>query len=636
MDKQSTIGFLLIGAILIVWLYMNSPSPEPQQKKGRDTTIVNKSKPADKTAAPAENKGNTAPEDKAPEDKALKETPAGKDTSALAQAFGGKSIGESIISVENSLIKIELTSKGARVRRIFLKNYKTWYAEENGENSEFYKNHVQLVNTAVEGGDYNVVFVSKDGKLINTSDAAFNSDAQKSGYVINDKDSLSISYTLPVDASSYIRKTFVFHGNDYSVRSSVEMKNMDKYISNYRYDVVWENGINFVEENSVDEANYSNASVYTGDEQSIVDASSEGEVVKKEFNGKIDWMGIRNKYFALIFAPDNSSSEGGAYIEGTHRKVGEGVREIYSSSLKIPFNNSSYQKNSFLMYFGPVDYNILKEYGRNFEAIVDFGSLFGLKVIIRPISEYLLLPLFKFLHLFIPNYGVVIIVFSLIIKLLLYPLTKSSLKSMRKMQMLQPKITELKEKFKDDPQRVQKETMKLYSTYGINPAGGCLPMLLQMPILVALWGLFNVAVELRQQPFALWIHNLSSPDFIFTLPFKLPLFGIDQVSGLALLLGITMFIQQKMSVKDPSQQALVYVMPVMFTLMFMGFPAGLNLYYFMFNLFSIIQQYWINHTHSNVELKPVTNPKKSGFMQRMMEAAEKSQQQQLAAKKKKN
>ncbi len=205
------------------------------------------------------------------------------------------------------------------------------------------------------------------------------------------------------------------------------------------------------------------------------------------------------------------------------------------------------------------------------------------------------------------------------------------------MQMLQPKIAELKEKYKDDTQKQQQETMKLYSTYGINPMGGCLPMLLQMPILIALWSLLNVAIDIRQQPFIFWINNLSAPDVLFRLPFKIPLFGIDIVSGLALLMGITMFIQQKMSVKDPSQKAMIYVMPVMFTLMFMGFPSGLNLYYFMFNLFSIAQQWYVNHKHDNVELVPVANPKKKqGFMARMMEAAEKqaNTQKKSASKKK--
>jgi YidC/Oxa1 family membrane protein insertase len=201
---------------------------------------------------------------------------------------------------------------------------------------------------------------------------------------------------------------------------------------------------------------------------------------------------------------------------------------------------------------------------------------------------------------------------------------------MKKMQLLQPKIAELKEKIKDDPQLLQKETMKLYSTYGINPAGGCLPLLLQMPIFVALWGLFQSAIELRQQPFILWIKDLSTPDVIYDLGYKMPIFGVQQISGLALLMGITTFIQQKMTMKDPKQQALIYIMPIMLTILFMTFPSGLNLYYFMFNVFSIAQQYYINHKHSDMELKPVENAgKRKGFMARLMDAAEvqaKSQQ----------
>ena len=288
---------------------------------------------------------------------------------------------------------------------------------------------------------------------------------------------------------------------------------------------------------------------------------------------------------------------------------------------------------------GPLVYKTLKSYDRNFEAIYDFGSFFGLKIITRPISEYVLLPLFSALHSVIPNYGFVIIVFSIIIKIVLYPLTKQSYKSMKRMQLLQPKIAEMKEKYKDDQQKVQKETMKLYSTYGINPAGGCLPMLLQMPILFALFAFFRVTIQIRHEPFIWWITDLSAPDIIYSLPFSIPLFGVDQISGLALLLGVTMFFQQKMSVRDPSQKALVYMMPIMFTFMFMGFSSGLNLYYFLFNLLSIMQQYYINNKKDDSELVPVKDPKKKkggGFMQRMMDAAEKqSQAQKQGAKKKK-
>ncbi len=615
MDKQTTIAFVLIGFILILWLFLNNPEPQPV-KQSTDSTLV-KQQPPDTTKK---------------EKQVVAKTETQQDTSSFGKVFHPADAKEKIITIENSLVKFELNSVGAKIKRLFLKNYKTWYA--NGEKDNFYKNHVQLINPA-DSGDFNLMFITKDGKLVNTSHAEFKVETIKPYYKLEEKDSLLISFSLQIGNDSYIKKNYIIKGNDYALKCDVEMVNMDKYISNYRYDVIWANGINFVERNSVDEANYSNASAFSGGEQAIVKASA-NEKINKEFNGKVDWLGIRNKYFAVLIAPQKPVDEGGAYIEGRQKQIGDGLREIYNASLKVPFNNQSYQKNSFLLYIGPVEYDILKKYGKNFESIVDFGSFFGLKFIIRPISEYILLPLFKFLHLFIPNWGLVIIVFSLIIKVALHPLTRSQMKSMKKMQMLQPKITELKEKFKDDPQKMNKETMKLYSTYGINPAGGCLPLLLQMPILVALWGLFNVAIELRQANFVWWINNLSAPDVIFTLPFRIPIFGINQISALPLLLGITMFIQQKMSVKDPSQKMLVYLMPVMFTLMFMGFPSGLNLYYFMFNLFSIVQQYYVNHSHANVELVPVKNPKKSGgFMARIMDAAEKQSQQQAAARKKK-
>jgi YidC/Oxa1 family membrane protein insertase len=391
--------------------------------------------------------------------------------------------------------------------------------------------------------------------------------------------------------------------------------------------MVWPGGIRFVEENSVDEANFSNASVYYGDEQVIVDASDVGETLEEDFNGRVDWLAIRNKYFAVIIAPQNPSEIDGAYIKGNRElKNNAGIKELYSGRLILPFKNTDFESKYFNIYIGPVEYDILKEYGSNFEAIVDFGSFFGLTFIVRPIAEFVLLPLFGFLHGFIPNYGIVIIVFSIIIKIVLHPLTKQSYQSMKKMQLLQPKINEIKEKLKDDPQKMNKETMKLYSTYGVNPAGGCFPLLLQMPIFIALWGLFQVAIDLRQQPFVGWIKDLSRPDVIADLPFKLPIFGIDQISGLALLMGITTFVQQKMSIKDPKQQALIYIMPIMLTILFMSFPSGLNLYYFMFNILSIGQQYYINHKHDGMVLEPVKNPKKKkGFMSKLMEAAEQQQ-----------
>jgi YidC/Oxa1 family membrane protein insertase len=226
---------------------------------------------------------------------------------------------------------------------------------------------------------------------------------------------------------------------------------------------------------------------------------------------------------------------------------------------------------------------------------------FSLDFIVRPIAQFVILPVFKFLHTFIPSWGLVIIIFALLMKIVLSPLTKSQTKSMKKMSELNPKIKIIRDKYKDDPVKANEQIMKLYREEKINPAGGCLPLLLQLPILYALFGVFNSTVELRHASF-LWIKDLASPDVILHLPFKIPIFGIDQISGLAILLGISMFIQQKMTMTDPQQKALVYIMPVMLTLLFFSFPAGLNLYYLMFNVFSLAEQFWTKYK------KPAAEP----------------------------
>jgi YidC/Oxa1 family membrane protein insertase len=616
MDRNTTLAFILIGAILILWFYLNSPPPPQAPQKITDTTETKTDSIADISA----------------DKDSLTELSTEEDSLKYGRFFssGGE---DRIIVIENDLVLIEFSTRGANIHKFFLKNFNNWYSAGEDEDQPVHKRSVQLINYS-KGNSYDLAFVTTDGKSINTSDLTFETDTNEGYFSISENDSVVINFTLPISDGRSIVKRYIIYGNKYHMHSDIELYGMNNLISNNEFDVVWNNGIRFVEENSVDEALYSNASVYYGDEQVIVDADDPSQEIEKDFTGRVDWLGVRNKYFAAIISPLTPAGIEGAYIRGTQTQhPNAGVREYYDGRLIIPFKNRAEEKHSFNVYIGPVDYDILSQYGNRLEAIVDFGSFFGLKFIVRPIAEYILLPLFTFLHSFIPNYGFVIIVFSLIIKIVLYPLTKQSFQSMKKMQLLQPKMAEIKEKYKEDPQKMNKEMMGLYKTYGVNPAGGCFPLLLQMPIFIALWGLFQVAIDLRQQPFILWIYDLSRPDVIYDLGFKLPLFGIQQISGLALLMGITTFFQQKMSIKDPKQQALVYIMPIMLTLMFMSFPSGLNLYYFMFNVFSIAQQYYINRQHDGMELQPVKNPKKSGgFMSKMMEAAEKNakakQQQQ--------
>ncbi len=621
MDKQSTLAFVMMGVVLVVWLYFNSPEPQPQTVQQADTTLVQ-----------AEQK---QPQDVSEKSEAVKEeatqTISNKSSENESGVFVTSDKPAQIITVETDLAKFELTSKGGKIRKCYLKEYETWYYDKYDE-SDFYNRHVQLLNQT-NGGDLDVVLYTEDGK-VTTANLDFESSADNYYYKVSGSDSLQITYTYDVGDGKELRKTFTIFGHNYRSKFNVELVNLSELIADRQYDVVWASGLNFLELNSVDEAQYANSSFYAGDEHFIENAEAD-EPVDRDVNGKIDWVSIKSKYFAMLMSPEVPSSDGGAKLEGVFKVIPNlGTREYYSATLKVPFNKSSYQKDDFYLYLGPVQYDTLSSYKENYEAIYDFGSSF-LKFMTRPISEYLLQPLFSFLHSIVPNYGLVIILFSILIKLALSPLTKQSFLSMGKMSKLQPKIAELKEKYAGDQQKVQKETMKLYQTYGINPAGGCLPMLLQMPILFALFAFFRVAIEIRHESF-LWIKDLASPDYILELPFKIPLVNVDHLAVLAPLLGITMFFQQKMTMRDPSQKAMVYMMPIMMTFMFMGFSSGLNLYYMMFNLLSIAQQYYINKKQGEVELVPVDKKnQKPGFMQKMMAAAEEQQKSQKRNPKKK-
>lgn len=623
MDKQTTLAFILIGAILLIWLYISAPDPGQLPPTGitEDTTSVVDREPID---APTTKDIKT-------EDTTL----SANDVDIIpGTLFSGEEKPEEIIVVENDVAIYEFSTIGGTFKKVFLKEFNNWYSAGEGNGEIQTKHLVQLINYSL-GGSYDVAFVSTEGKAVNTGTLSFEYFQKKYKHKLSGDDSVKIDFTFNVDEGKSITKSYLFYGDKYYIKSDIRLKGLNNLISNNTFDLVWSNGIPFVEENSVDEANFSDAIVYYGDEAVTIDASSAGEKIVKELRGRIDWFAVRNKYFAAVVIPDDKKNMEGAYVEGTRELFPNmGIREFYNLRLILPFNNTADETHSFKIFIGPVDYDLLSEIDNSLRSIINFGGFFGLKFIVRPIAEFVLLPLFKFLHGFIPNYGVVIIVFSLIIKIVVYPLTKASFKSMKKMQALQPKIAELKEKYKDDAQKMNKETMKLYSTYGVNPMGGCLPILLQMPVFIALWGLFQAAIDLRQQPFVWWIQDLSRPDVIYDLGFKLPLFGIQEISGLAILMGLTTFIQQKMTMKDPKQAALVYIMPIMLTILFMTFPSGLNLYYFMFNLFSIAQQQYINMSSSDVELVPVANPKKkTGFMQRLMEQAEQQSKQQQKKKK---
>ncbi len=595
MDKQTTLGFVLIAMVLMVWMWYNAPKPQPA-KQGAQIEHAAQRDTASKPAA-------------APQEQAVKQAdtaPAASD--GQGRYFVNAATGtEQIITVETDKYVAELSTKGGVIKKWTLRHYNTW---------DHYP--VQLVDQT-KGGDFSLLFNTEDGKQVNTKTLYCSTNAPSGHVVLTGTQDITIDFTLPSETGSIVKK-FTFKNDTYNVDIDVHLLNMQSVIANYEYQVMWENGIRFAEHNSVDESKVALAYSFAGGELTQIDASKEGETPTSNTSGATEWVASRTKYFAVALI-SNDKKASGAYLEGRHiPAANQGVVKQYGIALKVPFKNGADESAKMLLYLGPLEYSTIKGYNRELEKIINLGWTW-----IRPITMFLFIPFFHLLHMFISNYGLVIIVFSIVIKLALHPLTKKSLESMRKMQKLQPIMEELKLKYKDDPNAMNTQTMKLYRDYGVNPAGGCLPMLLQMPILFALYALFASAIELRQAPFIWWINDLSVPDVLISLPFTLPLVG-NFLSGLTLAMGLTMFVQQKMTTTDPRQAQMVWMMPIMFTIMFNNLPAGLNLYYLVFNLLSIGQQYYVNQKHGSEPLQKV--PQKKGAGDGWMEKLTKMQQQQ--------
>lgn len=592
MDKQTTVGFILIAIVLVLWMWLNGPQPGTHPPGTADSTHTTTTPAADTVRTTAPPPAVTRP--------ALAE----QNADSLGKFFTHLSSGdERVLIVKTDKYTAEITTRGGRIRKWELHGYKTW---------DQYP--VQLVDFD-KGGDFGLLFITTDGKEVNTRDLYFTGDFPRWKSVeLHNDESYTVSLALAIGEGKQIVKRLTFVNGRYDLQAEFLFENVQDVIANFEYRIMWEHGLPYAEHNSVDESGSAMAYAFLGGELAELDASNVGEPVHKDANGSTSWAATRNKYFAVAMIPAENTCQGVELDGERFARPDKGAYEQYAVSLKMPFRGLARERSSLTVFLGPLDYDLVKSYDRGLDQIMSLGAAW----VIRPISEYVMLPLFHFLHLFIPNFGVVIIAFSIIIKVALHPLTKTQMASMKKMQALSPLMNQIREKHKDDPQKMNQAMMNLYKEYGVNPASGCLPLLLQLPILYALYSVLRSSIELRQASFLWWITDLSIPDTVIHLPFGIPLIGITALSGLALAMGLTMFIQQKMTVTDPRQKAMVWMMPIMMTLMFTALPSGLNLYYFTFNLLSIGQQFIVNKQHNDEPLRKVDPKKrKTGFMERL-------------------
>ena len=467
-------------------------------------------------------------------------------------------------SVITNLYSANISSiNGGSVSSFVLHNY----ALNDSESVELIDNN--NINNLIVG------FRSIDGEDVSLA-GGWVSDNDYDINVYNNE--TTVTFKKIVD-DKQITKALTFYPDKYIIDMSVDLSAIQPWVSQGVSTVRWSGGLPLTEPNKNDELTYYEAMVFQGDETYSPKPKDLSQARLERMDYPTDWVAIRTKYFITALVPEKQApgSEVFALEENGNRRYDVGV----FFNVDRPF--------LYTLYIGPLEYGRIKKLGKNLDQTMNFGWAF-----IRPISKavhWFLL----FLHNYIPNYGFVLLVFSVFIKILVYPLTKKSYVSTKKMQAIQPLLNDLREKHKNDQRKFAQAQMALFKEHGVNPLSGCVPILLQMPLLFALFTVFRSSIELRGAPFMLWISDLSRPDAVFDLGINIPLYG-SQVAILPLLMGITMFIQMKMTPTPQSagqQKFMLYFMNGFFVLIFNQFPSGLVLYYTLFNVLTILQQKYL-------------------------------------------
>lgn len=560
MDKNSVTGLVLIALIMIVWMQFMAPERKPLQDIGRQTEQV----------VMEETHGN-----------AVDEAGARRDFGEFSKAVTGE---EQLVTIENDLYRAVFSSRGATLKSMVLKEH----LDSNREEFDLIRNQ--------DSGALSLFFLTREGKQVDSRDLYFSTPRMESTMQVSGEETTSVAYRLDLAPGKSIEVTYTFKGDSYAIDYDVTLEGFQDALAGNEFQVQWDGGLVHSEKNDDDELSNSWAAAYMGGGLLKVDASDASKTYREEQSGMAGWTAIRTKYFVASLIP--SSATEGVYISG--RSLRGEKFEDYTAALKfmVP-NDETSVTESFRLYVGPIDYNIVKSLGVNLEKIMDFGWDW----LTRPFAEYIILPMFNLLKTFTHNYGLIIIIFALLIKLVTYPLTMASTKSMKKMAALQPMLKELQEKYKDNPAKLQSELGRIYKEAGVNPLGGCLPVVLQMPLLFAMFYVFRSSIQLRQEGF-LWASDLSVPDSILDFGFSIPLYG-DHIALFPILMGAAVYLQQKITPQaqtNDQMKAMLYIFPVMMLLFFNNMPAGLGLYYLMFNVFSIAQTWYINKTTSTEDL----------------------------------
>ena len=555
-QSRLLLAIVISLVIFLAWQFFFAPPPPEQQP------VKKAEEPAGAKEQPVQTQDQAKPYSADSEQSGLTAQPAtGGTATPIART----------ITVETPLYEAKISESGAVVYSFLLKKYR-----------ESVQKNAQLKQVLINERAVGVGHLGFSGKSIAGLDkAVFSTDLTAERVVVNER-TRNLAFVWRSPEGVVIQKTFSFDSESYVVGMDVTIKNGSGRGIQDRLIV----GLNGKAPGDKRLYAFEGPSALINDE--LLEIKIKKLKEQNTFDGKINWVALQSRYFMSGLIPEQIE-EAGLHLALESEKV---VKAQYQQPEKAipPGNQYTYK---YKLYIGPKRISQLRSVGNNLEKLIDFGWF-----------DFIAKPCLWLLNLFysvIPNYGVAIIILTILVKLLLWPLGSKSYKSMSEMKKLQPLMKEIREKYKDDKQRMNQEVMGLYKTYKVNPLGGCLPMVVQLPVFFALYRMLYEAIELRHAPFFLWIDDLAAPDrlfrFDFSIPFMEPPYGIPV---LTVVMGASMLLQQKMSppMGDATQAKMMMFMPIIFTVIFINFSSGLVLYWLVNNILSIAQQYYTQKKYS--------------------------------------
>ena len=630
LDLNSIIGFVLIFGILIWIMYKNKPDEKAIAAEKAKKELVIKEAKAKELANKAVANATIA----------VATTGDSTQLAQLQKSLGNFAYSATLPSakgdftiIENELVKLKVANKGGFIVEAILKKFEK-FEKGSGKLVELIKDN---------NSNLNLQLFTADNHTLNTKDLYFEPTITKIG-----ADQV-LSMKLKAGANEFLEYKYILKPNNYMIGFDIRSQGLNKVLNTAKpLDLEW-NLKTYTNEKSISYEDRYTLINYEYDDEKF-DYVGDGKD-KEETPENVKYIAFKQHFFSSILLTNTPFAT--ASLKSTKLVLDEKVDTTFTKQFKanIPlvYNNGEVDyKMSW--YFGPTDYKTLKAYDKNLDKIIPLGwGIFGW------INKFIFIPLFGFLSSYIA-YGIAIIVFTILIKIAMSPITFKSFLSQAKMKVLRPEITELGEKFKKDPMKKQQETMKLYSKAGVNPMAGCIPALIQLPFMYASFQFFPSAFELRQKSF-LWADDLSSFDQIAKLPFHIPMYG-DHISLFPILAAIAIFFYMKMTSGDqqmaaPQQegmpdmakmmQYMIYISPIMMLIFFNSYGAGLSLYNFISNLITIgimivIKRYFIDSDkiHAQIQENKLKEPKKQGkFQRKLQEVMEQAEAQKAAQQKKK-